>query len=59
MRGVFNPATNGLAMNFTSWKYQPEGYAAGNITGTVNFASNELRGTILLPACAALSMRKQ
>ncbi len=59
MRGVFNPATNGLAMNFSSWKYQPEGYAAGNITGTVNFASNELRGTILLPACAALSMRKQ
>jgi len=59
MRGVFNPATNGLAMNFTSWKYQPEGYAAANITGTVNFASNELRGTILLPGCAGLSMRKQ
>ena len=59
MRGVFNPATNGLAMNFTTWKYQPEGYAAANITGTVNFASKELRGTILLPGCSTFSVRKQ
>jgi serine/threonine protein kinase len=59
MRGVFNPANNAISMSFTKWKYQPAGYAAANITGTVNFASNELRGTVLLPGCAALSMRKQ
>jgi len=59
MRGVFNPANNAIAMNFTKWKYQPEGYAAANITGTVNFTSKELRGTVLLPGCAAFSLRKQ
>lgn len=59
MRGVFNPATNGIVMNFTKWKYQPAGYAPANITGTVNFASGELRGTVLLAGCAGLSMRKQ
>ncbi len=59
MRGAFNPATNGIVMNFTKWKNQPAGYAPANITGTVNFASGELRGTVLLAGCAALSMRKQ
>jgi hypothetical protein len=46
-------------MRFTSWKYQPQGYTPGNISGTVNFNTNELRGIVVLPGCAALSMRKQ
>lgn len=59
MRGVFNPANNRIAMKFTSWKYQPDGAVPADLTGTVNFTSSELRGTILQQGCAALSMRKQ
>ena len=59
LRGAFDPTTNRVAMRFTSWKYQPQGYTPGNISGTVNFNTNELRGIVVLPGCAALSMRKQ
>jgi serine/threonine-protein kinase len=59
MRGTFDPSSNRIAMKFTSWKYQPAGYAAAGITGTVNLSTGELRGTVILPGCAALSMRKQ
>jgi serine/threonine protein kinase len=59
MRGVFDPSNNRIAMKFTNWKYQPEGAVPADITGTVNFRSSELRGTILQQGCANLSMRKQ
>jgi predicted Ser/Thr protein kinase len=59
MRGVFDPSNNRIAMKFTNWKYQPEGALPADITGTVNFASSELRGTVLQQGCANLSMRKQ
>ena len=59
MRGVFDPSNNRIAMKFTSWKYQPDGAVPADLTGTVNFASSELRGTVLQQGCANLSMRKQ
>jgi serine/threonine protein kinase len=59
LRGTFDAATNRLAMRFTTWKNQPPGYPAGNVSGTVNFGTNELHGLVVLPGCAALSMRKQ
>jgi predicted Ser/Thr protein kinase len=59
MRGTFDPSSNRIAMKFTTWKYQPEGYSAASITGTVNLSTGELRGIVILPGCAALSMRKQ
>jgi hypothetical protein len=59
MRGTFNPSTSRIAMRFTTWKYQPEGYAAADISGTVNLSTGELRGTVIQPGCAALSMHKQ
>jgi eukaryotic-like serine/threonine-protein kinase len=59
MRGTFDPATNRVVMKFTNWKYQPQGYSAGNISGIVNFSTNEIHGIVVLPGCAGLSMRKQ
>jgi serine/threonine protein kinase len=59
MRGTFDPATNRIAMKFTNWKYQPQGYSPGNISGAVNFSTNEIHGIVVLPGCAGLSMRKQ
>jgi serine/threonine protein kinase len=59
MHGALDPSTNRLSMNFTKWKNQPPGYSPGNISGTVNFASYEIRGNVVLPGCANLSMHKQ
>jgi serine/threonine-protein kinase len=59
MRGTFNPSTNRIAMKFTTWKYQPEGYSPADISGTVNLSTGELRGIVVLPGCAALSLRRQ
>jgi hypothetical protein len=59
MRGTFDPATNRIAMKFTNWKYQPQGSSPGNISGAVNFSTNEIHGIVILPGCAGLSMRKQ
>lgn len=59
MRGTFNPSTNRIAMKFTTWKYQPEGYSPADISGTVNLSTGELRGTVVLQGCAGLSLRKQ
>ena len=59
MRGTFNPSTNRIAMKFTTWKYQPEGYSPADISGTVNLSAGELRGIVVLPGCAALSLRRQ
>ena len=59
LHGTFDPASNRLVMNFTRWKNQPPGYTPGNISGVVNFSTYEIRGNVVLPGCAALSMHKQ
>jgi type II secretory pathway pseudopilin PulG/predicted Ser/Thr protein kinase len=59
MRGALDPSTNHLTMNFTKWKNQPPGYSPGNISGTVNFSTYEIRGNVVLPGCAGFSVHKQ